>query len=142
MGRVFYNLEPNKNCLISWWKCTSSIYNIGLKEVEQLKSLKYIKVMGVDLVPTFIFKDCACVFVKPLLYINNLILKTCKFPSIWKQARVFPVFKKSDPSLIVNYRPISISCNPSISLLHTLLTIKVRWMLYTPINIESIRLCW
>ena len=30
------------------------------------------------------------------------------FPEIWKQANVSPLYKKDDPSLACNYRPISL----------------------------------
>ena len=31
-----------------------------------------------------------------------------KVPSIWKQANVSPIYKKDDPSVVSNYRPISL----------------------------------
>ena len=39
--------------------------------------------------------------------INNAILE-CKFPDILKLADVAPIFKKEDPMLKENYRPISL----------------------------------
>ena len=35
-------------------------------------------------------------------------LSSGKVPSIWKEANVTPIFKKDDPSIISNYRPISL----------------------------------
>ena len=43
----------------------------------------------------------------------NLSLQTITFPSIWKTAKVIPVFKKGDKQNTSNYRPISIP--PTIS---------------------------
>ena len=44
---------------------------------------------------------------------NDEVLKYLKFPSELKQADVVPVFKKEDPTLAKNYRPISLL--PTIS---------------------------
>ena len=38
----------------------------------------------------------------------NLSLQTSYFPLIWKQANVIPVFKKGNPNLTSNYRPVSL----------------------------------
>ena len=48
---------------------------------------------------------------KPLCYIFNWSMINHVFPSIWKEANVSPIFKKENPSLPENYRPISLlSC--------------------------------
>ena len=49
----------------------------------------------------------------PLTHIFNLSLSTGRFPNSLKLAKVIPVYKKDDSSLISNYRPISLL--PSIS---------------------------
>ena len=66
---------------------------------------------GNDGIPAFLIKDCKTIFVAPLLYIFNLILQTEKFPNSWKTARLCPIFKNGDKSVINNYRPISILNN-------------------------------
>ena len=43
-----------------------------------------------------------------LLHIINTCLTTCDIPSAWKHSLVHPIFKSGDPTLIPNYRPISI----------------------------------
>jgi hypothetical protein len=43
-----------------------------------------------------------------LVYIFNLSLSQGKFIDVLKTAKVIPVFKKGDPSKLVNYRPISL----------------------------------
>ena len=49
----------------------------------------------------------------PLTHIFNLSISAGKCPNSLKIAKVIPVFKKDDPSLLTNYRPISLL--PSIS---------------------------
>ena len=46
----------------------------------------------------------------PLTLIINQMLHTGKpiYPSAFKIAKVIPIFKKGDPSLLTNYRPISL----------------------------------
>ena len=44
----------------------------------------------------------------PLSIIYTLILESGTCPSIWKKSFIIPIFKKGDPSLVVNYRPISL----------------------------------
>ena len=35
-------------------------------------------------------------------------MSKCICPDIWKEANVTPIFKKDDPSIASNYRPISL----------------------------------
>lgn len=66
---------------------------------------------GNDGLPSFILRDCAGVFAKPLCYLFNLALQTSTFPKCWKIAKLCPVFKNGDVHLIENYRPIAIIDN-------------------------------
>jgi hypothetical protein len=66
---------------------------------------------GLDGIPSFLLRDCAQIFVTPLFSIFNLIIKSSTFPTVWKQARVSPIFKKGDLSNIEHFRPISVICN-------------------------------
>lgn len=66
---------------------------------------------GLDNIPSFLLRDTACILVKPLKYLFNLILNQSKFPEIWKKSRICPVFKRDDSKNVENYRPISILCN-------------------------------
>ena len=44
----------------------------------------------------------------PLTLIINQMLHTGIYPNAFKIAKVIPIFKKRDPSLLTNYRPISL----------------------------------
>ena len=45
---------------------------------------------------------------RPLTLIINQMLHTGIYPKAFKIAKVIPIFKKGDPSLLTNYRPISL----------------------------------
>lgn len=94
---------------------TSSFLSLtSVSESEVLSSLKRIPskpIIGPDLIPAFLIRDCAGVFCAPLHILFNLILKTSTFPDIWKTSRVSPVFKKGNRNDVNNYRPVAIINN-------------------------------
>lgn len=47
----------------------------------------------------------------PLHFICNLVLNCKTYPNIWKQSKIFPVFKSGRKDYIENYRPISLLSN-------------------------------
>ena len=53
-------------------------------------------------------KDAVDVITPSLTTLFNLSIQTRSFPSIWKTAKVIPLFEKSDKQDASNYRPISI----------------------------------
>ena len=53
-------------------------------------------------------KDCGSIISKPLCDIINLSIRSGKFPSSWKVAKVTPIIKSGSRSLPKNYRPISV----------------------------------
>ncbi|XP_063902208.1 uncharacterized protein LOC135121856, partial [Zophobas morio] len=68
----------------------NQLMNISVNEEEIIKSIKRLKnnqVAGSDKIPSFLVKDCAGVFVKPLLYIFQLSIKTSTYPEIWKNSK-------------------------------------------------------
>ena len=79
--------------------------------LNSLKKLKPKLTQGPDNIPSFIIKDCAEAFAAPLCIIFNLSLKTNTFPNNWKLARIRPILKKGDPSLVDNYRAICLLSN-------------------------------
>ena len=76
-----------------------------------LKKSKDTMTAGPDGIPSFLLRDCACLFVSPLLKLFNLILQKSTMPALWKQTCICPVYKSGDVTEIKNYRPISLLCN-------------------------------
>ena len=78
-------------------------------EVEEiLSSLKLGKASGPDNINNKILKEAAIPLSKPLCDLFNYSMSKCICPDIWKEANVSPLYKKDDPSLVNNYRPISL----------------------------------
>ena len=68
---------------------------------------------GCDGISSKLLKVIEPVIIKPLTLLINQVLNTRTFPDKLKIAKVIPIFKKGDPSLFENYRPISLL--PAIS---------------------------
>ena len=56
----------------------------------------------------YILKVCNTLVSHKLADIVNLVFKTGIFPDLCKRAKIIPIFKKDDPLVCVNYRPISL----------------------------------
>ena len=81
----------------------------SLFEVEtMLKSLQLCKATGPDAINNRVLKKLAKPLSFPLSDLFNFSLTSGKVPLIWKVANVTPIFKKDDPSVVSNYRPISL----------------------------------
>lgn len=104
------NHNINKVSLTSFPTCISPVFSED-DVCKALKKLKSKPTAGFDSVPAYIVRDCAYAFAKPLCYLFNLALNTCSFPTVWKLAKICPVFKKGDKSNVENYRPIVIISN-------------------------------
>ena len=66
------------------------------------------KATGPDEIGNLILKESALPLAQPLCELFNFSLQKGSFPELWKVANVLPLFKKGDPSLCTNYRPISL----------------------------------
>ena len=88
--------------------------NFNLSPISYEMLYKYLceispsKACGVDGITARLIKACGDAIIDPLLYIMNLSISKCVFPTAWKEAKVTPLYKSgpsTDPS---NYRPISV----------------------------------
>ena len=51
-------------------------------------------------------RDSACL---PLSNIYNKSILTDKLPDMWKKSIITPIFKKGDPTVYSNYRPVALT---------------------------------
>lgn len=78
-------------------------------DVEKvLRNLDINKGAGPDMIPNNILKFLSSSLAVPLQYIFNNSLATGKFPSIWKDSFVTPIFKSGDRDNIRNYRGVAL----------------------------------
>ena len=66
------------------------------------------KATGADGLGNRILNEVAVPLAQPLSHLFNFCLSLGHFPDLWKMANVIPLFKKDDPLLCNNYRPISL----------------------------------
>ncbi|KAK3102599.1 hypothetical protein FSP39_012507 [Pinctada imbricata] len=90
---------------------TCSIDNIDITETDVkdvLDNLDISKATGPDGINPRLLKEASSELCGPLSKFFNRSLEIAKYPSVWKEANVSPIYKKDDPSLVKNYRPISL----------------------------------
>jgi len=75
--------------------------------LQSLNTLKLSFSPGPDRIPSCILRNCSSYLALPLTLILNLSLSQCRFPSIWKESFIIPLFKKGNKSDISNYRGIA-----------------------------------
>ena len=86
-----------------------SINPVQESEIEKLiNNLNKNKSLGPCSIPVKILQNNIDVLKQPLTYLINLAFQQGIFPEALKTARVTPIFKKEDPQLLCNYRPISV----------------------------------
>ena len=70
--------------------------------------MKTNKAVGLDKISARLLKDSVDVITPSLTALFNLSPQMRNVPSLWKTAKVIPLFKKGDKQDVSNYRPISI----------------------------------
>ena len=75
---------------------------------EILSSLDFTKSVGSDSIGPKVLKYCACSLYSPLFHLFQKCIENNCIPSEWKFHLISPIFKNGDPSIISNYRPISL----------------------------------
>lgn len=75
---------------------------------KYLSTLDVSKATGLDCIGPRLLTKAPQILAPGLTFIINKSLTTGKFPSLWKQAKVNPIFKAGSKQDVNNYRPISI----------------------------------
>ena len=84
---------------------------ILVTENDVLKHLSFLRTKnsaGIDGISVKLLKKLSPAVINPLTLIINQYLDTGIFPKTLKIAKVLPLFKKDDPTIMENYRPISL----------------------------------
>ena len=76
--------------------------------LDTLQSLNVNKATEPDGISVRLLRLSASVVMDSLAALFNESLQSGIFPSDWKKANVYPVFKAGDSQLLTNYRPISV----------------------------------
>lgn len=76
--------------------------------LKLLNKLQVHKATGLDNISSRLIKVSAPIISDSLTVIINKSIETGIFPSQWKYAKVFPLFKANDRTDRLNYRPISV----------------------------------
>ena len=76
--------------------------------ITYFRILKPKKSCSFDEISMFMLQLAMPRIVSSLVYIYNLCISKCYFPSIFKKALIIPVHKKGDINNCANYRPISL----------------------------------
>ncbi|KAK3106102.1 hypothetical protein FSP39_012782 [Pinctada imbricata] len=82
---------------------TCSIDNIDITETDVkdvLDNLDISKATGPDGINPRLLKEASSQLCGPLSKFFNRSLEIAKYPSVWKEANVSPIYKKDDPSLL------------------------------------------
>lgn len=74
--------------------------------IDILSILHVNKAIGAHLICHKVLKATKFTIVKPIFLLFNRSLTETVFPIMWKQANVTPLFKKDNPSVFSNYRPV------------------------------------
>ena len=88
---------------------------VGIATLRKaLLKLKTKLSYGLDGVPITVIKEAFEPLALPLVHLTNLVIKTGKWPTSWKEALVTPGLKTGKPSATLSsYRPISNLCSIS-----------------------------
>ena len=104
--------EPLVPCTIQYDVYNNFIKNAPISPYEVSKSLdsvKNCKAAGVDYVSNEMLKASGPVILPFLTRVLQLLFENGDFPDAWIDSLIVPIFKKGNPELCDNYRPISLT---------------------------------
>ena len=78
--------------------------------IQQIDKIRINKSPRVDEVFPRVLKECKNMISEALLDIfNKSVTSGDVLPSLWRQVKVIPIFKKGNKSVMNNYQPISLT---------------------------------
>ena len=92
---------------------SSQLHHISISSsdvLDALAALQHNKAPGVDDLSPSLIKLCSGPLLQSLTNLFSNCLLYQKIPSEWKTHKISPIPKGGDPSLVSNYRPISLLC--------------------------------
>ncbi len=101
--------DDNVDSPIMFNACMCEFKPVSPEDVTDLICKLPNKSCSLDIIPTWLLKQCLPSIVQPLTAIINMSLKSGVFPKALKEAIVSPIIKKAslDPNELKNYRPVS-----------------------------------
>ena len=120
-NKFFVNIGPNLNREIQtsgvdplhYMNKTTSYNSLFLRDTDREEVKRIIKELkdgasGYDGISAKLIKNTYHIFINPLIHIINLSLSQGIFPQELKIAKVIPIYKSGETTLIKNYRPVSV----------------------------------
>ena len=119
IGNTIEQKIPKSQKCFSNYLDTPINNNLHIQPCNEIEILNIIsklgsnKASGPNSIPTNLLKEFSTLLAYPIKIIINKSLTEGTFPSLFKVAQICPIYKKSDKSKCVNYRPISLLSNLS-----------------------------
>ena len=73
-----------------------------------MREVNINKAIGPDGIPSKFLRECSHELSYSVCALYNYSLATGMLPQLWKRANVVPLYKKGNPNLVNNYRPVSL----------------------------------
>jgi len=120
-NKLFINIGPNLSKEIpasgvDALHCMSRNHpesSIFLRDCDRDEIIRIVKELkdsanGFDGISSKLIKNTFHIFMNPLIHMINLSLSQGVFPREMKVAKVVPIYKSGDTTLLKNYRPVSV----------------------------------
>ena len=91
------------------FKATNPIEITEIGVLKLLNGVKVGKAGGLDNIKGITLKTFSHFLARPLTNIFQYSINTAKLPSVWKHAKVVPIYKKGSRHDPANYRPVSLT---------------------------------
>ena len=104
------NMSSSINHMVYMNTVANSIFIPDITTIEVIHVILLLKngCTGWEDIPAYEMKRCINGYIEPLTHMIDKSFKEGVFPSELKLAKVVPIFKSGDPSIITNYRHISV----------------------------------